>query len=176
MHLEKLTVGIGFTRGPSPRNRLPMVLLRCRLLVARITAVVNSGLKPLNGEYVCNGSLGPPAFSRLQTGPAGSWRSQSARQRRKVSASIQPEHHLDRKERRGVLFLGQIAREPAASTRWPGYPGHGCWPPRHRNAQGDACKGLPSPQAGSPRRRRRCQIASVPAPSCTSRQPVAGRS
>src|ERR687883_1863980 len=70
MHLEALTVGIGFTRGPSPRNRLPMVLLRCRLLVARITAVVNSGLKPLNGEYVCSGSLGPPASSRPRPEPA----------------------------------------------------------------------------------------------------------
>ena len=51
----------------------------------------------------------------------------------------------------------------AAKTRWPRYLGKGCRPPRHCSA-----RGLPSPQAGSPRSRRPRQTANVCAPSRTS--------
>ena len=80
------------------------------------------------------------------------------------------------------LALSQFLRHPAckaanngaernrpwytlAEISWPR-----CRPPRHRSA-----RGLPSPQAGSPRSRRRPQTANVSVPRCTSPNGLANR-
>jgi hypothetical protein len=80
------------------------------------------------------------------------------------------------------LALSQFLRHPAweaanngaernrpwytlAEISWPR-----CRPPRHRIA-----RGLPSPQAGSPRSRRRPQTANVSVPRCTSPFGLANR-
>jgi ATP-dependent Lon protease len=67
-----------------------------------------------------------------------------------------------------AITMGQSETVPG--TRWPRCPGQGCGPPRHRSA-----RGLPSPQAGSPRRRRRPQTANVSVPLCTSPNGLANR-